>query len=86
MKRIPNPKKMNRVKGPALTKQDLVQAKVRVTTFLDKEVLENLRKLAQDSGSKYQSILNQILRDYLFGQKKGLVARLSRLEAAVFQK
>lgn len=84
MRKIPNPKKMKRVKGPLLTKEELADAKVRVTTYLDKDVLDNLRALAQDSGSKYQSILNQILRDYLFGKKDGLIARISRLEKAVF--
>ena len=85
MIKIPNPKKMKKIKGPSLTKEELGQAKIRITTYLDQEVLETLRELAHESGSKYQTILNQILRDYLFGQKKGLMARISRLEKAVFK-
>lgn len=86
MKKIPDPKRMKKIKGPKLTREELKRAKIRITTYMDKEVLETLKGLANDSGSKYQTILNQILRDYLFGQKEGLVARVSRLEKAVFDK
>ncbi len=76
---------MNRFKGPSLKASDLRNAKIRITTYLDKDILENLRQVAEDSGSKYQTVLNHILKDYLFGQKKGLVARISKLEKAVSQ-
>lgn len=77
---------MKRINGPKLTQEELKKAKIRVTTYFDKDVLEMLRQLANDSGSKYQSILNQVLRDYLFGKKEGLTARLERLEKQVFKK
>lgn len=76
---------MSRVKGPKLTLSDLRAAKIRITTYLDKEVLEKVRELAQNSGGKYQAVLNQILKDYFFGKKEGLVARITRLEEAVFK-
>ena len=85
MKKIPDPNKMKRIKGPKMTKEEYAASKVRVTTYIDSTVLETLRQLAIDSGSKYQAVLNQILNDYLFGQKDGLVARISRLEKAVFK-
>ena len=85
MSKIPDPNKMKRIKGPKLTNAQYAKAKVRITTYLDEKVLNALRELAQDSGNKYQAVLNQILNDYLFGQKEGLVARISRLEKAVFK-
>ena len=84
MKKIPDPYRMKRIYGPKLTKQELKTAKIRITTFLDEDIMTTLKDLAKDSGGKYQSVLNQILRDYLFGQKDGIVARISRLEEAVF--
>ncbi len=76
---------MKRVKGPKLSEEEYAASKIRITTYIDDKVLETLRQLASDSGSKYQAVLNQILNDYLFGQKEGLVARISRLEKAVFK-
>ncbi|MBI5299347.1 MAG: BrnA antitoxin family protein [Deltaproteobacteria bacterium] len=84
--KIPNPYKMKRIKGPVLTEEEFKRAKIRITTHLDDEVLDMLRQLARESGSKYQSILNQILRDALLGEKKGLFARIERLEKTVFKK
>lgn len=84
--KIPNPYKMKRIKGPVLTEEEFKRAKIRITTHLDEDVLEKLRELARTSGSKYQTVLNQILTDYLFGKKEGLVARIERLEEEVFRK
>lgn len=84
MKQMPNPKKMRRIKGPKLSLSQLNTAKVRITTYLDQDILDNLRRIAEDSGSKYQTVLNQLLRSYLFGKKEGIVARLERLEETVF--
>lgn len=85
MKKMPDPQAMKRIKGPKLSRHALATAKVRVTTYLDKSVLDTLRQLSKASGAKYQTMLNQILRDYFFGQNTGLVARIARLEAAVFE-
>ena len=83
--KIPNPDKMKRVKGPKLTAEQLNRAKVRVTTFLDSDVLEALRKTARSSGTKYQTLLNQLLREALIGDSKTILERLERLEKAVFK-
>lgn len=85
MKKIPNPNKMKRVAGPRLTRKAVERAKVRITTYLDKNVVELLRQAAIDSGGRYQTLLNQILRDYLLGEKEGIMARLMRLEKMVFK-
>ena len=76
---------MKKIKGPKISKSELEQIKVRITTHLDQDVLDSIRELAEESGSKYQTILNQILRDYLFGKKEGLIARIEKLEQAVFK-
>lgn len=85
MKKIPNPEKMKRIKGPKLSPRDKKEIKVRITTYLDQDVLTALRQVALDSGAKYQAVLNQILRAGLLGEQKGLLARVSRLEKAVFK-
>ncbi len=86
MKKIPDPKKMKKIKGPQLSRAELDSSKIRITTYLNKDVLDTLREMALASGSKYQTILNQILSDYLFGKKEGLVARIAKLEETVFKK
>lgn len=60
--------------------------KVRITTYLDDDILKLLHQMAEDSGGKYQTILNQMLRNQLFGEKEGILARIERLERAVFKK
>lgn len=86
MKRIPNPKKMKRIKGPVLTEEEFQSAKVRITTYLDEDVLRELRRRARDSSGKYQSVLNRILREHLFDERNNLLTRLERLEKAVFER
>lgn len=85
MKKIPDPTQMKRIKGPRLAAREVRFAKVRITTYLDQEVLDLLRQLANDSGSKYQAVLNQVLRGALLGERQGLIARIARLEKAVFK-
>lgn len=77
---------MRRIKGFHFSRKKLGSMKVRITTHLDHDIITTVRELAEDSGSKYQTILNHILRDSLFGHKKGLLARLDRLERKVFRK
>jgi uncharacterized protein (DUF4415 family) len=76
---------MKRVKGPTLSRKEFERAKIRITTYLDKDVLEALRRIATESGGKYQSVLNQILRQALLNQSEGLLSRIERLERAVFR-
>ena len=44
--------------------------KVRVTTMLDEDVLNALKKIASAKGQKYQTVLNQVLRAFV-ERKKG---------------
>lgn len=86
MKKIPNPYKMKKIKGPVLSEEEFRNAKVRITTYLDEDVLRLLRRFAREAGSKYQTVLNQILRERLLGEKKGILSRIEKLERAVFRK
>ena len=83
---IPNPHKMKRIKGPKLTPEQLRAAKIRVTTFLDEDVLRALKENAQQSGTRYQTLLNQLLRQSLLGGAQTIIDRLEKLEKAVFKK
>lgn len=76
---------MKRIKGPKLTQDQFRCAKVRVTTFLDEDVLKALKETAQSSGTRYQTLLNQLLREALIGDTGTILERLERLEKAVFK-
>jgi predicted DNA binding CopG/RHH family protein len=84
--RIPNPDKMKRIKGPKLSPAELRSAKIRVTTFLDEDVLGALKEMAEKSGTRYQTLLNQLLRQSLIGGGGTILERLEKLEKAVFKK
>ena len=59
--------------------------KVRITSFIDGDVLAELKVRAEEQGTKYQTLLNQLLRQAL-QDSDGLAERLKRLEDAVFRK
>jgi len=61
------------------------ETKVRITTFLDEDLLIKIKEEAKAQGKKYQSFLNQKLREVFMGEE-GLEARLERLEKEVFKK
>ena len=64
--------------------------KIRITTMIDGDVLDSLKKKAESEGLKYQTLLNNILRDTLVEKKndpiKLILARLSKLEKMVLEK
>jgi len=53
----PQPK---RVKGP-------YEAKSRITIFLDADIVSYYKELAENSGSGYQTLINQSLREVVDG-------------------
>lgn len=67
-------------------------AKARITTFIDLDVLDEIRKNAKKKGEKYQTLLNKMLRDSVFAEKndkkliKDLEERISILERVVLKK
>jgi len=56
-------------------------AKERITIWLDEEVLDILRERAKEEGTKYQTLINQALRQSAF--KPSLVERIEQLEKKV---
>jgi predicted DNA binding CopG/RHH family protein len=83
--KIPEPNKMRRIKGPKLSAKEFQTAKIKITTYLDEDVLLALKQKADETRSKYQTLLNQILRNSLVDKKSNLFTRLERLEKAVFE-
>jgi uncharacterized protein (DUF4415 family) len=67
-------------------KTDLIEAdafdsknvKERITIWLDEDILDGFRQRAKEEGTKYQSLINQILREAL--KQPSLKERVSRLE------
>ncbi len=63
--------------------------KVRITTYIDKDILDKLREEAAESGKKYQSLLNEKLRETVFEEKsikasiKDLKTRLEIVESKI---
>jgi uncharacterized protein (DUF4415 family) len=65
--------KMNYGKENQLTDEDLdmKNAKVRITTFIDKAVYDALKADAEaNPGKKYQTILNDLLVEHYFAPKR----------------
>lgn len=61
------------------------ETKVRITTFLDEDLLVKIKEEAKTQGKKYQSLLNERLREVFMGEE-GLETRLRKLEEEVFKK
>lgn len=48
---------------------DSKNVKIRITTFIDLDILEKLKEEASLSGKKYQTLLNDKLRQVLFDEE-----------------
>ncbi len=59
--------------------------KVRITSFIDGDILVELKARAEQQGTKYQTLLNQLLRQAL-KDSASMAERLKKLEDAVFRK
>ena len=55
-------------RGPVVA----TSGKTRITMYLDNDVLESFRARADDAGMGYQTLINQILREYLGRAKSAL--------------
>ena len=64
MKKEYNFKKAKR--GPVIK----TKGKTRITMYLDDDVLNTFRELADESGTGYQTMINEALREYL-GRSSG---------------
>jgi len=41
------------------------KGKTRITIYLDDNVIETFRKMADETGTGYQTMINEVLREYL---------------------
>ncbi|MEK6705225.1 MAG: hypothetical protein AABZ06_05505 [Bdellovibrionota bacterium] len=60
------------------------KVKIRVTTFVDLDVLEELKRRAASENIGYQTFLNRILRQTIFEEKK-IEDRVIALEKIVYK-
>jgi uncharacterized protein (DUF4415 family) len=56
--------------------------KIKVTFNLDSDLVNKLKALADETGGKYQTLLNRILREALTNQMT-IVERMRRLEQEI---
>lgn len=52
------------------TEFDAKNVKQRITTYIDKDVLEGLKAMAEKSGEGYQTLMNKILRQFVTSEGK----------------
>ena len=50
---------------------DSKNVKVRITTFIDEDILLMLKSYAKKNGSRYQTVLNSLLRSFFDTPGKG---------------
>ena len=71
------------VKGTkAIRKMMTKPKKVKITINVDEELLQELRNMAESSGTPYQSLLNKVLKEALVS-KADEGSRLDRLEREI---
>ena len=75
-------------KRTEVTAEDLdnKNMKIRVNCWIDGEVILELRKKAKQQRTKYQTLLNEFLRQAVLGEKPELEERVKRLESLVLKK
>jgi uncharacterized protein (DUF4415 family) len=77
-KKKTNPGKTDLIEADAF---DPKNTKERITIWIDEEVLDGFRRRAKEEGTKYQSLINQALRDSL--KQPSLAERVRRLERKI---
>lgn len=85
--KLPDPSKLKWTKNPPWSKEALKEAlkpanvKVRITTYISEDIYRWLKKEADRSGTPYQILLNQKLRQVFDEENpEAIEARLKRLE------
>jgi uncharacterized protein (DUF4415 family) len=65
---------------------DLSNAKVRVNTWIDGDIVQELKKRSKKENTKYQTLLNSLLREVVFKKDismNEILERLNQLESKV---
>lgn len=71
------------VKGTKTMRELMAKTKkIKITVNVDQDVLLELRKMAKQSGTPYQSLLNHLLKESVTS-KRNEKSRLDRLEQEV---
>jgi uncharacterized protein (DUF4415 family) len=75
-------------KKTEITAEDLddKNMKIRVNCWIDGEVIFELRRKAKQQRTKYQTLLNEFLRQAVLKDNTGLEQRVRRLESLVLKK
>lgn len=62
---------------------DAKYSKEKISIWIDEEVLDEFRKIAKNNNKKYQTLINEVLRNYAFAPKtKNLEKILTKIENA----
>lgn len=70
-------------KGTKAMRKMMTKAKkIKITVNVDEDLLTELRQMAEETGTPYQSLLNKVLKDAVMGKKTD-GSRLDRLEREV---
>lgn len=58
-------------------------AKEKISIWIDEDVLDEFRKIAKDNNKKYQTLINEVLRNYVLAPKnKNIEKILAKIESA----
>ena len=58
-------------------------SKERISIWIDEDVLDEFRKIAKENNKKYQTLINETLRNYAFAPKnKSIEKILTKIENA----
>lgn len=71
------------VKGTKTVRKLMAKSKkIKITVNVDEDLLNELKYMAQETGTPYQSLLNRVLKDAVMS-KKDEGSRLDRLEREI---
>lgn len=64
-----------------ITQEELLNPKIRINTWIDLDVIEALKLRAKREGTKYQTLLNKILRQTVLDKQDPIAEIMKRLES-----
>ena len=64
----------------SISKLDKDNLKMRVSIYLDVDIVRELKRRAEETNGRYQTILNQTLRDAVLGKSKIKIDEIEDLE------
>ncbi len=66
-----------------IDKDEFACGKIRITTFIDEDIYNALKKRANKQRTKYQTLLNDLLREQLFPPTKKLDVLIKEVRKAM---